>query len=63
MKNKKQIGKVGNYYGGLFIMKKDGKYYWVVENYDTDFDNLEHWDECDKKLYDALVSYENRRKK
>jgi hypothetical protein len=59
----KSIGTVGNYYGGLFTMEKDGKYYWVIENYSTKFDDLTHWDECDKELYEALIAYEERRKK
>lgn len=59
----KSIGTVRNYYGGLFTMEKNGKYYWVIENHSTDFENLEDWDECDKELYDALVAYEEWRKK
>jgi hypothetical protein len=58
-----RIGTVCNYYGGLYIMEKDGKYYWVIENHSTDFEDLSCWDECDKELYDALVAYEERRKK
>lgn len=25
--NYKEIGEIGNYYGGLFIMENEGKYY------------------------------------
>lgn len=57
----KSIGTVGNYYGGLHVMEKDGKYYWVIPNRSTDFKDLSDWDECDKELYDALVAYEERR--
>jgi hypothetical protein len=42
-------------------MEKEGKYYWIIENYSTDFDDLDYWEECDKELYDALVAYEGRR--
>jgi hypothetical protein len=59
----KSIGTVGNYYGGLHVMEKDSKYYWVIEDYSTDFKDLNHWDECDKDLYDALIAYEERREK
>jgi len=59
----KQIGTVNNYYGGLFAMEKDGKYYWLIQNYSTDFDDIEHWEECDKELYEALIAYEERRNK
>ena len=47
----KSIGTIRNYYGGLHVMKKDGKYYWVIEDY-----SIDHWEECDKELYDALVA-------
>ena len=57
----KDIDGIGNYYGGLFIMENEGKYYWLIENYDTDFDDLLDWTEIDKELYDSLVAYEARR--
>lgn len=59
--NYKSIGGIGNYYGGLFIMENEGKYYWLIENYDTDFDDLLDWTEIDKELYDSLVAYQARR--
>ena len=57
----KDIDGIGNYYGGLFIMENEGKYYWLIENYDTDFDDLSDWTEIDKELYDSLVAYQARR--
>lgn len=59
--NYKAVGVIGNYYGGLFIMENEGKYYWLIENYDTYFDDLSDWSEIDKELYDSLVAYESRR--
>lgn len=56
----KGIGKIGNYYGGLFIMENEEKYYWLIENYNTDFDDLSDWSEIDKELYDSLVAYDAR---
>lgn len=56
----KAIGEIGNYYGGLFVMEYEGKYYWCIENYDTDFEDLEDWDEIDKELYDSLIAYQER---
>jgi len=58
--NYKAVGEIGNYYGGLFIMENEGKYYWLIENYNTDFDDLSDWSEIDKELYDSLVAYEVR---
>ena len=58
--NYKAVGEIANYYGGLFIMENEGKYYWLIENYSTDFDDLSYWSEIDKELYDSLVAYESR---
>lgn len=49
------IGKIGNYYGGLHITTLDGKYYWLIQNWDTDFDDMEEWEEIPKSLYDELM--------
>jgi hypothetical protein len=59
----KAIGNISNYYGGLFTMEYEGKYYWTIENYDTDFDDLEDWEEIDKELYDSLIAYQDRLEK
>lgn len=59
--NYKSVGEISNYYGGLVIMENEGKYYWLIENYNTDFDDLSYWSEIDKELYDSLVAYEDRR--
>ena len=58
----KRIGGYGlsNYYGGLYVTEHCGMYYWVIENHDTDFDNIDDWQECDKEIYDALIAYEVR---
>ncbi len=58
--NYKDVGEIGNYYGGLLIMENEGKYYWLIENYDTEFDDLSDWSEIDKELYDSLAAYEAR---
>ena len=48
---------IGNYYGGLNVMTLDGKFYWCIENYDTDFEDLDTWEEIPKTLYNELVKY------
>lgn len=50
----KNIGTIGNYYGGLSIKRVDGKCYWSIENYDGD-----HWEQIPKSLYDELVRFNN----
>ena len=51
------IKNLGNYYGGLEVKEESGKYYWLIENYDTDFSDLEECSEIPKTLYDELVKY------
>ena len=59
--NEKQIGEITNYYGGLHVQEKNGKYYWAIEGcYGLDDSN---YDEIPKYLYDALIKYETEREK
>ena len=51
----KTVGKIGNYYGGLNITTFDNKFYWIIENYDTDFNNLSEWEEISEKLFLTLL--------
>lgn len=55
VKKMKKVGNIGNYYGGLYVQKKENKYYWIIENYDTEFDNLEEWEEISENLYNELI--------
>tara|TARA_R110002020_G_scaffold475890_1_gene713745 strand:- start:18544 stop:18675 length:132 start_codon:yes stop_codon:yes gene_type:complete len=32
--NNRDIGGIGNYYGGLSVNKQGEKFYWGIENYD-----------------------------
>lgn len=57
------IGNIKNFYGGLYVMKHEGKYYWIIEDHDTDWDDLAKWSEIEKELYDSLMAHENRRSK
>ena len=49
--NATKIQEVGNYYGSLHVVKRDGKHYMKVfsEVYEKD------WKEIKKELYDMLV--------
>jgi hypothetical protein len=60
---RKEIGNIGNYYGGLNVMEFEGKYYWCIEDYNTDLGDLEDWDEIDKELYDSLIAFQERLEK
>lgn len=54
-----KIKEIGNYYGGLYIQEYAGKYYWLIENYDTDFGDINEWDEIPISLYNEL-RYNNK---
>lgn len=45
----KEVGDIGNYYGGLIIAEIDGKYYWAIENYNGAWAT-----EISKDLYEIL---------
>jgi hypothetical protein len=46
-----------NYYGGLNVQEQKGKYYWIIENYDTDLSSLKKWEEISKTLYNELIKH------
>ena len=55
MKNERNIGGIGNYYGGLCVATDDdGKFYWSIENYDGN-----DWQEIPESLYNELVKYDD----
>ena len=54
IKNTRQIGGIGNFYGCLVVAEYNGKYYWSIPNYDgCDFE------EIPKSLYDELNRFED----
>jgi hypothetical protein len=50
----RNIGHIGNYYGGLRVKQEGEKYYWSIENYSGD-----EWEEIPKSLYDELMAFED----
>lgn len=52
--NYNKVDGIENHYGGLYIMNHNDNYYWMIENYDTNFNELSNWKQIDKKLYDIL---------
>ena len=61
----KPIGEITNYYGGVMVTKNEGRFYWTIENYHTDYNkfDLSDWEEIDKEFYNALLAWEKRRQK
>ena len=53
----KDIGNIGNYYGGLVVKKENDKFYWIIENYNTDFDDISRWEEISESLYNELIKH------
>jgi hypothetical protein len=54
----KEIGNIGNYYGGLIVKEEDECYFWGILDWDDDVD----WEEIPKALYDALIAYQEEHK-
>lgn len=52
----KSIGKIGNYYGRLFVKKYDGKYFWGIGDWCET-----NWEEIPEDFYNSLISFEKKR--
>lgn len=52
LKEATKIGKINNYYGGLYVAELNGKYYWSIENYSGFI-----WEKISEKLYKALLKH------
>ncbi len=53
---------IHNCYGQLEAIEHKGRFYWIIGNYDTNFKNLEEWEEIDEPLYRALQAFDERQK-
>jgi len=49
----RNIGGIGNYYGGLYVKEQDGRFWWSILNYDG-----QDWEEIPNWLFDALVKFD-----
>ena len=56
---RRKIGTVENYYGGIYVTEVEGKYYWMIQDHDTIFDSLAECEEISKELFDSLNVYQN----
>jgi hypothetical protein len=61
--DRQEIGRIGNYYGGLNVAKIGNEYGWLIENWDTEFNEVEAYEIIPKYLYDALIKFESEREK
>lgn len=53
---------IGNYNRGLWVLEYEGNYYWIIENFSTDFESIDEWGKIDKSLYDKLIEHNNKLK-
>ena len=65
MSKPKTVGMIGNYYGGLFIVKQNGKFYWAIENWDFSPDKelpdeSNGWEEIPESLYNELKRFRKK---
>ena len=61
MSNAISIGTIFNSSGALYIMEKDGRYFWLLSDFTTNYDDLRQWEEIDRDLYESLIKWEHRR--
>jgi len=54
MGEEREIGTIGNFYGGLNVKAEGGKFFWSIENYDGN-----HWEEISEHLYRALITHDD----
>ena len=48
----KQIGDIGNAYGGLLVREQDGRFFWSIEDVVGD-----NWEEIPESLYRELLKF------
>jgi len=53
-----QIGEIDNYYGELWVVEFENKYYWSIEDWKNSL-----WEEIPEDLYRRLVQFEALRPK
>jgi len=56
------IGNISNYYGGLYVWKENGKFYWNIEQYgDNSLKALqEEKEEISESLYKMLIAHDKK---
>jgi hypothetical protein len=51
----REIGDIGNYYGGLCVRESAEQFFWAIEDYAEG----PEWEEIPKSLYDELMRYQD----
>jgi len=55
IKAETRIGKISNYYGGLWVKQEGRRYYFSIENYAGD-----EWEEISETLYNELLKHNKK---
>jgi hypothetical protein len=50
----RDIGEIGNHYGGLAVKTRNGKFYWGIENWNGTF-----WEEITESLFNELNKHQD----
>ncbi|UTG62438.1 hypothetical protein J2O09_05640 [Elizabethkingia anophelis] len=56
MENIERISDIGSTYGSLLIGTYNGKFYWIIEDYDTDLNSVGEWTEISELLYNTILT-------
>ena len=51
-----EIDEIGNYYGCLNVLSYNNKFYWLIEDWNTDKQDINSWIEIPRDLFLKLVS-------
>lgn len=58
-KKPKQVGNIGNFYGGLHVSEKDGKFYWMIQDWHGDVE-IGQGEEIPETLYRELLKQKHK---
>lgn len=53
------IKDISNDDGCLIIKEVNGRFYWILEGYNTDLSSLKEWDEISEGLFNELLNHKN----
>lgn len=57
--NTREIGEIGNCYGGLEVKQEDGCFFWGIDNPASDYGYF--WEEIPEDLFQALHQFQDRK--
>jgi len=58
-----QISSISGFYGCLWVIKEDDKFYMVMDDISCNLNDRNEWDEINETLYNELLNHETKSKK